>query len=90
MEKKPIFAFGTTTKNCQVQVIETSPRAIAKVVRAEILLSSVLDSCKKITKGEDGTETKSYSIFNFKTEILEKLEHDVLPILTDLVSGFEA
>ena len=90
MEKKQIFTFGTIEKQCKVQVIETTPRAIAKVVRAEVLLSSILESCKKITKGEDGTETKSYSTFNLKAEMLEKLEHDILPILTDLVSGFEA
>lgn len=90
MEEKTIFQFGTIDRQCRVQVIETSPRAIAKVVRAEVLLSSVLDSCKKITKAEDGTDTKTYSTFNLKAEMLQKLESDVLPILTDLVRGFEA
>lgn len=90
MEKKPIFNFGIMEKQCRVQIIETSPRSIVNVVRAEAILASIVDSCKKVTKAKDGSETVTYSTFRLQDSMIEKLATDVLPILSDLVSGFES
>ena len=90
MEKKPIFTFGTIDKQCRVQIIETSPRSIVNVVRAEGLLRLLVDKCKFVDKDEDGKETISYNRFNITDADIQDIEDKVLPILTDLVSGFEA
>lgn len=90
MEKKPIFTFGTVEKQCQIQVIETTPRAIVNVVRAEGLLRLLVDKCKFVDKDEYGKEKISYNRFNITDEDIQDIEGKVLPIITDLVSGFEA
>lgn len=88
-KKKSIFNFGVVEETAHIQVIKTSPRAIVNVVRAEAQLKNIIDKCSCTAEDENGKEVKEYSTYRFESEDLKTIDEVILPILSDLVAGFE-
>lgn len=94
--------FGTTKRECEIEIIEVNSYLIAKAVKSQLKMHAALDGTKSPVyekvkdangnivqkKDEKGNLVYSYDRY-LKRESDVQAMHDVMEFLDELVKGFE-